>query len=51
MHDSRKKVLPKAYDIILWYAKNRESDYTYQSLQERRPEPVKILVQRLHHHV
>ncbi len=43
MHDSRKKILPKAYDVILWYAKNRQADYPYHHLEERRDQAVKQL--------
>jgi DNA modification methylase len=43
MHDSRKRILPKAYDPILWYAKNRDADYSFHSLKERRDTPVKQL--------
>ncbi len=44
MHDSRKKILPKSYDVILWYAKNRESNYPFHHLTVKRDEPVKQLV-------
>lgn len=43
MHDVRKKILPKAYDVILWYAKNRSSDYPFHRLEEKRDSPVKQL--------
>jgi adenine-specific DNA-methyltransferase len=43
MHDSRKKLLPKAFDQILYYVKNRDSNYTYSALQEQRDEPVRQL--------
>jgi DNA modification methylase len=43
MHDVRKKVLPKAYDIILWYVKSRQANYTYNRLEELRAQPVKQL--------
>ena len=29
LHDSRKKLLPKAFDQILYYVKSRQTDYTY----------------------
>jgi hypothetical protein len=44
MHDSRKKILPKAYDLIFWYAKNRDSNYAFNHLTEKRDAPVKQLV-------
>ena len=43
MHDSRKCLLPKAFDQILYYVKDRNSSYTYNSLQEKRDEPVRQL--------
>lgn len=43
MHDSRKKLLPKAFDQILYYVKNRNAAFTYNSLQEDRDEPVRQL--------
>jgi DNA modification methylase len=43
MHDSRKRVLPKAFDQILYYVKSRSAGYTYHRLEERRDEPVRQL--------
>ena len=43
MHDSRKKLLPKAFDQILSYVKNRDTDFVYNSLQEDRDDPVRQL--------
>jgi DNA modification methylase len=43
LHDSRKKLLPKAFDQILYYVKSRQTDYTYNSLKEKRDKPVKKL--------
>jgi len=43
LHDSRKRLLPKAYDVIFYYVRNRRSEYTYHRLEERRDEPVKKL--------
>lgn len=43
MHDSRKSILPKSYDIILWYAKNRAVKHAYHHLEEKRDTPVKQL--------
>jgi adenine-specific DNA-methyltransferase len=43
LHDSRKRLLPKAFDLIFYYVKNRESDYTYHRLEEKRDRPVKKL--------
>ncbi len=43
MHDSRKRLLPKAFDQILYYVKNKQSPYTYIPLQEERDVPVRQL--------
>lgn len=43
MHDSRKRLLPKAFDQILYYVKSKSSRYTYNALTEDRDEPVKQL--------
>lgn len=43
LHDSRKKILPKAFDVICYYVKNKKSDYTYHRLEEKRDKPVKKL--------
>ena len=43
IHDSRKKLLPKAHDQILYYVKSKSSSYTYNPLTENRDEPVKQL--------
>ncbi|MBE7502891.1 MAG: site-specific DNA-methyltransferase [Verrucomicrobiales bacterium] len=43
MHDSRKRLLPKAFDQILYYVKNKAARYTYNPLTEDRDEPVKQL--------
>jgi DNA modification methylase len=43
MHDSRKKLLPKAFDQILYYVKSKDADFTYNALQEERDEPVRQL--------
>jgi DNA modification methylase len=43
MHDSRKKRLPKAFDQILCYVKNRNADFTYKAIYEERDEPVRQL--------
>jgi adenine-specific DNA-methyltransferase len=43
MHDSRKRLLPKAFDQILYYVKDRNSSYAYNSLQEMRETPVRQL--------
>ncbi len=40
LHDSRKRRLPKAYDQILYYVKDREAPYSYASLKEPRDTPV-----------
>jgi adenine-specific DNA-methyltransferase len=43
LHDSRKKLLPKAFDQILYYVKSKDSDFTYRSQKEKRDKPVKKL--------
>ena len=43
MHDSRKKLLPRSFDQILYYVKNRHADFTYNSLEERRDSPARQL--------
>ena len=43
MHDSRKKMLPRAFDQILYYVKDRRSDFTYTRLEEERDRPVQQL--------
>jgi DNA modification methylase len=43
LHDSRKKLLPKAFDQILYYVKSKSTDYTYHALKEKRENPVKKL--------
>jgi adenine-specific DNA-methyltransferase len=40
LHDSRKRLLPKAFDQILYYVKNKEAAYTYRALKEPRENPV-----------
>jgi adenine-specific DNA-methyltransferase len=46
LHDSRKKLLPKAFDQILYYVKSKSANYTYTALKEKRDEPVKKLKYR-----
>ena len=43
MHDSRKKLLPKAFDQILYYVKSKQFDFVYNALQEDRDKPVRQL--------
>jgi adenine-specific DNA-methyltransferase len=40
LHDSRKRVLPKAFDQILYYVKDKSSPYTYAALKEPREKAV-----------
>jgi len=40
LHDSRKRALPKAFDQILYYVKDRNSPYSYTALKEPRATPV-----------
>ena len=46
MHDSRKKLFPRATDTLLFYVKDRESDFTYKQLKEMRDAPVKQLARK-----
>jgi adenine-specific DNA-methyltransferase len=46
LHDSRKRVLPKAFDQILYYVKDRNSSYPYTALKEPRATPVTKLKYR-----
>ncbi len=43
LHDSRKRLLPKASDQILYYVKSKAADYAYNPLKEKREVPVKKL--------
>lgn len=43
MHDSRKRLLPKAFDQILYYVKSKEAPYRFNRLTEERDTPVKQL--------
>jgi DNA modification methylase len=43
LHDSRKRLLPKAFDQILYYVKSKQAPYTYNALKEARDKPVKKL--------
>ncbi len=43
IHDVRKRIMPKAYDVIFWYAKDRQSDYAFNHLEEKRDAPVRQL--------
>jgi adenine specific DNA methylase Mod len=40
LHDSRKRLLPKAFDQILYYVKSKEANFTYHALKEKRAQPV-----------
>jgi len=40
LHGSRKKCIPKAFDQILYYVKNRAAGFTYHTLSEPREKPV-----------
>lgn len=43
MHDSRKRLLPKAFDQILYYVKSKAAPYTFNPQTEPRDTPVKQL--------
>lgn len=40
LHDSRKRLLPKAFDQILYYVRDKGSPYSYTALKEPREKPV-----------
>jgi adenine-specific DNA-methyltransferase len=40
LHDSRKRLLPKAFDQILYYVKDKRSPYQYTALKEPREKSV-----------
>lgn len=40
LHGARKKCVPKAFDQILYYVKNKNSSFTYHTLKEPRDKPV-----------
>jgi adenine-specific DNA-methyltransferase len=40
LHDSRKRRLPKAFDQILYYVKDKSANYAYTALKEARDKPV-----------
>jgi DNA modification methylase len=42
-HGARKRVVPKAFDLILYYVKDRARPYCYHTLTEPREKPVKQL--------
>jgi site-specific DNA-methyltransferase (adenine-specific) len=46
MHDSRKKLFPKATDTILFFVKDVSSDFTFVQLKEMRDKPVKQLLRK-----
>ena len=44
MHDSRKKLFPRATDSILWYVRDHRADFTFHQLKEERETPSRQLV-------
>jgi adenine-specific DNA-methyltransferase len=46
LHGTRKRCVPKAFDQILYYVKNRESNYVFHTLSEPRDKPVTKLKYR-----
>jgi len=46
IHDRRKKLFPKANDIVLFYVKDVDSDFTFHQLKEMRDTPVRQLVRK-----
>jgi site-specific DNA-methyltransferase (adenine-specific) len=43
MHDSRKKLFPRATDTLFFYVKDVDADFTFTQLKEMRDQPVKQL--------
>ncbi len=46
MHDSRKKLFPRATDTILFYVKDIDSNFFFHQLKEQRGTPFKQLVRK-----
>ena len=46
MHDRRKGQFPRATDVILFYVRNAQSNYTFHQLEEARENPVQQLVRK-----
>ena len=43
LHGTKKRVFPRATDTILYYLKNRNTDFRYQHIKEPRDKPIKKL--------
>lgn len=43
LHGTKKKVFPRATDTILYYLKNRNTDFRYKHIKEPRDKPIKKL--------
>jgi DNA modification methylase len=46
MPDTRKGVFPRSTDVIYWYVKSKQADYTFHPIEEKREAPVKQLVRK-----
>ncbi len=46
IHDRRKKLFPKATDIVMFYVNDINSDFTFHQLKEMREKPVKQLARK-----
>ncbi|MDP4021543.1 DNA methyltransferase [Methylobacterium sp. NEAU 140] len=46
MHDSRKRLFPRATDTLLFYVKDVRTDFTYQQIREMRDAPVRQLARK-----
>jgi DNA modification methylase len=46
LHGQTKRCLPKAFDVIFCYVKNKSAEYTYHTLSEPRDAPIKKLKYR-----
>jgi len=46
MHDRRKKLFPRASDVILFYVKDATSDFTFHQIKEQREKPVRQLARK-----
>ncbi|MEI9996259.1 MAG: DNA methyltransferase [Rhizomicrobium sp.] len=46
MHDSRKRLFPRATDTLLFYVKDVHAPFTYRQLKEQREKPVRQLARK-----
>jgi DNA modification methylase len=43
LHDSRKRLLPRAHDVIFYYVKDKQSPFAYRQPREDREKPIRKL--------